>query len=161
MYKLFLLISLLLFNTQVIAISEPLILKNTERMSKTDFAQQIEQIRSEIKPGGRYEFINDAENHQITVSIDQINAILSKHGDSSPLSQTEKIAIYNAQEEINAILKRRDGERLICENVQQIGSHKRQVVCQTYADQERKKQQDRDTIRRIQSSNPESTGPAR
>ncbi len=118
---------------------------------KAGFEQQIAAVRSGMQTSGRYEFVTSEERSRVIEALAEIDTLLSKHSTLSELSPDEKVAIFNAQERTNAILNQRDGERLICENIATVGSHQKRTVCQTYAEQQRRVQHDRNAIQKAQN----------
>ncbi|UXI69270.1 hypothetical protein [Tahibacter amnicola] len=117
--------------------------------NKTQFETQAASIRSQIKQGGRYEFVTDAERETINRQLAVMERLLSAHSDGSAFRENEKLELLNAQEQVNAILAQRDGKRLICTRRAPTGSNRPQSTCMTYADKERER---RDTVNSLQES---------
>jgi hypothetical protein len=66
--------------------------------------------------------------------------LLSAHPDAADLQPDAKVALFNAQEEINGILDHNDNNRLVCEHVAPVGSHRPITTCHTYAEIMRQRQ---------------------
>lgn len=110
--------------------------------TKEAFADQADAIRQEMQPGGRYEFVTATERQIVNEVLDEIAQIMAKHKSANGLNDRELATILNDQEQANAILTRRDGQRLVCANEARTGTHIPTVNCQRYAELE---QQRRDT----------------
>ena len=94
------------------------------------FQSSAAGVRSEMRPGGRYAFVNPAERARIDAALTDIDRIYAEHGGLD--GQDAKVRVYNDQELVNAILERRD-ERTICSNQVATGSLVRVTKCATYA----------------------------
>lgn len=97
------------------------------------FADQAAAIRQQMKPGGRFEYVNVAEHQDVERQLGLIKSLLAKRA-GSQLSDNDQLDLLAAQETANAILTRRDGRRLICENTAPTGSNRKVKQCITYAD---------------------------
>lgn len=61
-----------------------------------------------------------------------MSALFDKFDTVDKMDQPAKLRLFNDQEEVNAILTRRDGQQLVCENVAPVGSHIQRKTCATY-----------------------------
>jgi hypothetical protein len=113
-------------------IEKPLIAQTLDGFNKESGA-----IRDEMKPGGRYEFLKEADRLNIEARMSTVENVLQKHADQNDLSANDKITLINAQEEINGILKHNDASRLICESRAPVGSNLPVKTCRTYGEIER------------------------
>ena len=111
---------------------EPVLPQN--KLDPTEFPALAALIRGEMVPGGRFEFVKEQERARVEASLAEIESTLAGHGSVSELSEAEKVAVLNAQEQVNGILAKRDRDRLICERRVVVGSHFPQTVCETYAE---------------------------
>jgi hypothetical protein len=68
------------------------------------------------------------------------------------MSDADKTAMFNKQEEVNAILAKRDNERLICKNEKPIGSNIPVKTCQTAGEIEARRRNDSQYLRRTQNT---------
>jgi hypothetical protein len=101
------------------------------------FHKESDAIRFEMKPGGRYEFIKNDERAKVDARLATMEGILQKHADKNDLGGNDKMAMLNAREEINSILKHNDANRLICESRPPLGSNLPVKTCRTYGEVER------------------------
>ena len=94
------------------------------------FQSSAAGIRSEMRPGGRYAFVNPAERARIDAALADIDKVYAEHGALE--GQDAKVRVFNDQELVNAILERR-AVRTICANEVATGSLVRVTKCATYA----------------------------
>lgn len=113
------------------------IIKAVQREQFTDL---VTMIRKEMEDGGRFEFVTPAERAEVNQHLDTIAEKLAK-GDLESLHHDEKIDVLAAQENANAILTRRDGNRMICERRSPTGSHFKVKKCMTYAEHVRAREE--------------------
>jgi hypothetical protein len=99
--------------------------------TKDEFAAVADHVRQQMAPGGRFEAVN--KNDQATVDRDLSNmeSLYDKFGTVDAMDQSSKVALYNGQSEVNAILTRNDANREICEQVKPMGSNIPKTVCKT------------------------------
>ena len=100
--------------------------------TKDEFAAVADHVRQQMAPGGRFEFVD--KNNQETVNRDLSNMqnLYDKFGTVDAMDQASKVALFNNQSEVNAILTRNDADREICEQVKPMGSNIPKTVCRTY-----------------------------
>jgi len=109
--------------------------------SLADFNQSAERIRKEMEPGGVYEFIKADDRRRVDNGLAHIGKLLQDHATASDLNSRDKMTLVNAQEEINAVLKHNDSNRLVCESHAPIGSHIPVNTCRRYGDIEEQRTQ--------------------
>ena len=105
--------------------------------NKEKFEDQSAAIRQQMKTGGRWEFVNTQERGQVEARLDEIAGLMAKVNTVEELSEDDRLKMYVAQEDVNAILTKKDGRRLICESTAPTGSNRKVKVCITYAERER------------------------
>lgn len=104
------------------------------------FEEQAAKVRDEMKPSGQYAGITTSDRHAVEVDLDKISELLKRKGSASALSEGEQVELANAQERVNAVLTRNDGDRLVCTYERRSGSNFKYKNCMTVSD--------RDSIRR-------------
>jgi hypothetical protein len=114
--------------------------------TKAAFAEQTAGVRKQMEQGGRYEFVTADERRKVETRLDEMAAIFEQ-GDVENLPKAKVADLYVAQEDVNAILTKRDGRRVICERVKIVGSHMKSQQCITYAEQERGRRVTQDALR--------------
>lgn len=98
------------------------------------FEQDSARIRKEMQPGGKYGYISNSERSRVEARLGDMQKLLSEHANAADLDPSDKVALFNAQEEINGILDHNDNNRLVCEHVAPVGSHRPITTCHTYAE---------------------------
>ena len=111
---------------------EPII--PVERLEPAGFEAFIARLRGEMEPGGRFQWVTEPERVRVLKALDEMARILEGHATVAELRETDKVALLNAQEVANAILQKRDRDRVICERRVIVGSHFPQSVCETYGE---------------------------
>ena len=108
---------------------KPLVAKTFEA-----FKQDSARIRKQMQPGGVYEHTSANEQARVETRLGDMYKLLEAHSSEAEMSETEKVALLNAQEEINGILQHNDSNRLVCEHVAPVGSHRPVTTCRTYGE---------------------------
>lgn len=98
------------------------------------FEQDSARIRKEMQPGGKYGYISNAERSRVEDRLADMQKLLNAHANATDMQPSDKVALLNAQEEINGILNHNDNGRLVCEHSMPVGSHLPVTTCHTYAE---------------------------
>ncbi|MBS0570984.1 MAG: hypothetical protein JSS28_10265 [Proteobacteria bacterium] len=98
------------------------------------FNKDAARIERDMEAGGKYGYISSSEKGRVITQLGEMRKLLTEHADASDMPPDAKIALANAQGEINAILSHNDNDRLICEHVAPVGSHRPVTTCHTYAE---------------------------
>jgi len=109
-----------------------------------EFEAQAAEVRKEMGTDGKYGAISVADRTAVEGDLDKIKALLESRGSAGKLEDREQVDLVNAQERINAVLTRNDGNRLVCVLETRSGTHFKEKVCQTAREREairRKSQQ--------------------
>lgn len=109
--------------------SDPAVNANT----KETFAAVSAWVRKEMSAGGRYAYVTETEKSKVDAKLSEMGGLFDKHGSVAEMNDSDKTMLFNDQEELNAILSKRDGDRLVCKNEVPIGSHIPVKVCKTYS----------------------------
>jgi len=102
--------------------------------TKDAFTGQAEKVRLGMQADGRYEFVTSSERKRVEKRLVEIQNLFDHYTEGTRLQDTQLVELLTAQEEINGILTKRDGERLICKNERPTGSHRLVNNCKTYSD---------------------------
>lgn len=119
-----------------------------------DFAVVVSAVHQEMQTGGRYEFTPEAERGTIDSRLSDMSALFQKRGTVDAMTADEKVRLMNDQSQVNAILTKRDSERLICKREAPTGSHLTRSVCRTYGEIERAQ---RDSTRYLEDRKMQAT----
>ena len=108
--------------------------------NRADFSGMVTKVQQDMQPGGRYGFIDDKERDSVNQGLAYMQSLFDKYDTVGAMSPAAKIDLFNHQEVVNAILTKRDNERLVCESVAPVGSHIPRTTCRTYGliEQERR-----------------------
>jgi len=98
------------------------------------FKQDSARIRKQMQPGGTFEHISPSDQERVETQLGTMSKLLEAHSSQAEMSETDKVALLNAQEEINGILQHNDNNRLVCEHVAPVGSHRPVTTCMTYGE---------------------------
>lgn len=99
--------------------------------TKESFATVSGWVQKEMHVGGRYEHVTDSERSTVEGKLASMSTLLDKKGSVSQMNDAEKTQMFNDQEQVNAILAHRDGDRLVCQTVAPVGSHIPVKSCKT------------------------------
>ena len=101
--------------------------------TKDNFAAIVAAIHQQMQPGGRWQFIDKNERATVDGSFADMGRLYDQYGSVEKLDPTAKIRLLADQSTVNAILTKKDGDRLICETNIPVGSHFPVKTCKTYA----------------------------
>src|SRR5579875_2419046 len=87
----------------------------------------------QMQPGGRWQYIDQKERATIDGSFADMGKLYDQYGSVDKMDQDARVRLLADQSTVNAILTRRDGERLICQMEIPVGSHLPVKTCRTYA----------------------------
>ena len=121
-----------------------------ERLQPAQFDAFAASLRGEMDPPGRFQWVTPEERTKVLKALDEMGRILEGHESISELRETDKVALLNAQEVANAILTKRDRDRLICERRAIVGSRFPQSVCETYGEKMMRTAESRKRIREME-----------
>ena len=102
--------------------------------TKEAFTGQADSVRKGMLSGGRYEFVTPSERTRVEHRLTEIQNLFDHYTEGSRLQDTKMVELLTAQEEINGILTKRDGDRLICKNEVPTGSHRPVNNCKKYSE---------------------------
>jgi hypothetical protein len=127
------------------------------------FAEQTQRIHEDMQVGGRYEFTSPTDRKRVDALLGQMASLLQVAGSVDAMNHDTRIVLFNAQEEVNGLLKHNDSNRLVCESRAPIGSNILRTVCHTHGQIETTARntkaglQEFDHSRLCNSSNPTSS----
>lgn len=101
--------------------------------SKENFEAVVAAIHQQMQPGGRWQFTNVRERATIDESFADMGKLYDQFGSVEKMDQAAKVRLLADQSTVNAILTKKDGNRLICETNIPVGSHFPVKTCKTYA----------------------------
>lgn len=120
------------------AVDEPV-----QATTKDAFVTVAANVRHEMDGGGRYAYVKSAEREKVEAALARMQALFDKAGSVDAMSGTDRIALFNAQESVNAVLELRDRDRLVCERGAVPGSRIVSTTCRTYGEIEAQREASR------------------
>ncbi len=120
--------------TNAVARDAQVVQKPLVAQTLDNFMQDSARIRKQMDPGGLYGHITATDKARVMMRLADMQKLLQAHANASDLDTNDKIALANAQEEINGILSHNDNNRLICQHVNPVGSHIPVTTCRTYSE---------------------------
>ena len=100
--------------------------------SKENFEAIVAAIQQQMQPGGRWQYIDANERGTIDGSFADMGKLYDQFGSVDKMDQNAKVRLLADQSTVNAILTRKDGDRLICQSELPVGSHLPVKTCKTY-----------------------------
>lgn len=97
----------------------------------SEFAEQAAAVRKEMGDEGRYREVSAADRSMVEAELSKIEGLLQSKGSANKLNDSEQVELVNAQEHINALLTKNDGNRLICSQEKRTGSNFKIKTCMT------------------------------
>jgi hypothetical protein len=117
--------------------------------SAEKFLAELSQT-TEMARDGQYGPINNADRKRLLEAEATIIALLEGQTDARHLHPDQRIALYNAQEEITAIVRADDKNRKVCRRVASTGTRLAKAECLTIAEREARAKEARDFATRAQ-----------
>ena len=122
------------------------------------FTQEAAKIHQQMQPGGIYEYIKPADKARVEGRLDEMRKLLKNGSSHSDMPRADKVALLNAQEEINGILMHNDANRLVCESRAPVGSHLPITQCRTYGEVMAEQRQAQKWMQDLQDKSPQLRG---
>ena len=99
------------------------------------FVAEIDRAIALARKGG-YGTLKKGSDQKLQAARDVIANLLKGHATAMELKPDDRIAVYNAQEVLTAILRNNDKNRMVCRKEQEIGTRVQTHMCMTVAEAE-------------------------
>lgn len=109
--------------------------------TKENFEAVVAAIQKQMTPGGRWQYLDKGERATIDGNFADMGTLYNKYGSVDKMSPTAKAQLFADQNTVNAVLTKKDGDRLICKSEVPVGSHLPIRTCRTFAQIEQEQQQ--------------------
>ncbi len=96
--------------------------------------------RNVAAKNGDYAHLTDGEKQTILRKQDAIYALIEGRTSFDGLREDEKVRLFNAVEEVRALVSKAEDSRMVCERVRVIGSNRPQNKCLTVAERRRQRE---------------------
>jgi hypothetical protein len=84
-----------------------------------------------------------------SLPVDDMSELYNQYGSVDKMNPAAKARLLADQNTVNAVLTKKDGDRLICKNEVPVGSHLPIRTCRTYAQIEQERQQAQSNLMRL------------
>jgi len=98
------------------------------------FNQESAKIREQMQPGGIYGLMKPADKARVETRLGDMQKLLTDHAADSSMAPNDRIALANAQEEVNGLLRHNDMNRLVCERRAPVGTNIPVTTCRTFGE---------------------------
>jgi len=95
------------------------------------FAEAAEQVRLELRPGGRYDIIDDRDKWRIEWRLVQMANLFRVSRTTEAMNREQKAQLLALQSEISESLKHNDASRFFCKEQGTSGSNMPATICRT------------------------------
>lgn len=109
--------------------------------TKENFEAVVAAIHKQMAPGGRWQYVSAVERTTIDGNFADMQKLYDQFGSVDKMSPNAKMRLLADQSSVNAILTKKDGDRLICQSQIPVGSHLPVKMCKTYAQIEAEQRQ--------------------
>lgn len=120
--------------------------------TKENFEAVVAAIQKQMEPGGRWQFVNDSERKTIDRNFADMQKLYDEYGSVGKMDASAKTHLLVDQSSINAILTKKDGDKLICESSVPVGSHLPVKTCKTYAQIQAERQRVQQALQRREAT---------
>lgn len=117
--------------------------------NKESFEAIVAAIHKQMAPGGRWQFVDKGERATIDGSFADMSELYNQYGSVDKMNSAAKARLLADQNTVNAVLTKKDGDRLICKNEVPVGSHLPIRTCRTYAQIEQERRQAQSGLMRL------------
>ncbi|MCS3745655.1 hypothetical protein FHY18_001185 [Xanthomonas arboricola] len=115
------------------------------------FAEQAEKVRQDLSTGDTYSQIGNEDRSKVLSALQRMEMALQSSPNPMQLTPESKVAVFNDQELVNALLTRAgEDSRMICQRVRTVGSHLSTTQCMTAAERRRLRESNKDELTRLQ-----------
>jgi hypothetical protein len=137
-----------------VLLSPPLLAKKAEEKAVVadtpeKFQLLVVNIREEMAPDERYEFLSTKDRDTVNHRLDLMEQMLIEAGSVANMNHETQVKLFSMQEEVNGILARNADDRLVCTHVAPVGSHIPKTKCMTARQAREIREGNRKAIRRL------------
>lgn len=111
-----------------------------------DWIGHQRDVRAEFETSKRWAHVKKAEKQRLYAAQDEAFALLEGHSSIDELGTDERIALYNAQGVIAAVVTNAELDREVCKREKVLGSHRANLVCMTERERRRIEEADHDML---------------
>lgn len=123
--------------------------------TKENFEAVVAAVHKQMAAGGRWQFVSTSERATIDGNFADMQKLYDQYGSVDKMSSDAKIRLLADQSSVNAILTRKDGDRLICQSEVPVGSHLPIKTCKTYAQIQMEQRGAQQMLRNLGANSPQ------
>jgi hypothetical protein len=123
-----------------------------------NFQAIVAAIHQQMQPGGRWQYIDKQERATIDGSFADMQTLYDQFGSVDKMDQAARVRLLADQSTVNAILTKKDGDRLICSTQMPVGSHLPVQTCKSYAQIQAEERGAQEMLRTHTGQNQRKTG---
>ena len=124
------------------------------RFKPNQFPQVVDTIVQEMAPGGLYSEVKPEDQEKVRQTLARMAKSLEGVGAIAELTEEQKVALLNDQEQVNALLTGNEKEQVVCTRRELPGTHMHHSVCESKGDAQTRREESRKTIRDMEVRNP-------
>ena len=125
-----------------------------------EFSVAAAALRLEMEPEGRYAEASAADRAAVERDLALMQRLIESRGTAGQLPERQQVELANAQERVNAILTRNDGDRMVCTYERRTGSNFKEKICATARARDHARKDAREGMRDLMLRSPSPAKPA-
>jgi hypothetical protein len=95
------------------------------------FVAQQRDVREDFRYSKKFAHVTEADKQRLYRAQDELFALLENRSSVDELTTDQRIALFNAQETVSAVLLEAELDREVCRREKTVGSHRATLVCTT------------------------------
>jgi hypothetical protein len=124
---------------------------------RAGFTAEVATVRKQIA-GGRYEYMTSSERATLDSNLNDMQALFDKYDTADKMDGNDKARLQTELDATNALLAKRDNNRVVCERAAPMGSLIPKTTCRTYGDMERDRRDSQKFLQDTQQVNQQRGG---
>jgi hypothetical protein len=117
---------------------------------RAGFQATAGEVRAGMVEGGRFEFVTATERATIEEAFRKMDLLFQANESVAAMNKTDQVALFNEQETVNAILKNKDSDRIVCKREKKLGSNLGQTQCMSFGERERMRRDSQNLLNQMQ-----------
>ena len=119
--------------------------------TREDFAAVADEVRAEMRSGGRFQYVTNDERRSVEDGLRRMALLYETAPTVDAMNKSDQVALFNQQETINAILKNRDSDRVVCKRIRKTGSNLTTTECLTFGEREALRRSSQNYMNEVQN----------
>lgn len=106
--------------------AKPVVIKDVPK-----FLNYQRDLRDDMQKDAKFKHVRSAEKQKLYSAQDELFQLLDGKTSVDQLSDDQKVAVFNAQAQITAVVTDAELDRPLCKRERRIGSNRLETVCET------------------------------